>query len=75
MTVMAISNMSNKHKTTSKNNSTDPNVDICNQGTENTESAPIFELQCEKERHERIATAAYYLAERRGFNKGNEMQD
>jgi hypothetical protein len=67
--------MSNKHKTTSKNNSTDSNVDVCNQGAENSESTPAFELQCEKERHERIATAAYFLAEKRGFNEGNEIQD
>ncbi len=27
------------------------------------------------DRHEMIAMAAYYRAERRGFNSGNELQD
>jgi hypothetical protein len=29
----------------------------------------------ETERHERIATAAYFLAERRGFQPGHEAED
>jgi len=39
------------------------------------ESDPFLEAPCAESRLDMIATAAYYLAERRGFAPGRELDD
>ena len=41
----------------------------------NTSVHNVRNMNSKKERQQRIATAAYYRAERRGFNSGDEIQD
>ena len=51
---------------------------IVSKAVENLNSPPTKQVQSVTngiDRHEMIATAAYYLAERRGFNSGDEIQD
>ena len=41
----------------------------------NTSVHNIKNMNSKEDRQQRIATAAYYRAERRGFNSGHEIQD
>jgi HSP20 family protein len=41
----------------------------------NTSVYNVKNMNSKEDRQQRIATAAYYRAERRGFNSGNEIQD
>jgi hypothetical protein len=40
-----------------------------------SKTLPISSKEVNKDREEMIAIAAYYLAERRGFNGGDPLQD
>jgi hypothetical protein len=44
-------------------------------GNEKSRTKEDAELSKEAERRERIATEAYYIAQRRGFHAGNEIED
>lgn len=67
--------MSSEPNIASESKSADPDGGIASKVTENLASTPTHNLQSGGDRQERIATAAYYRAERRGFNSGDEIQD
>ncbi len=67
--------MSSEPNIASENESTDPDGGIASKVVENLEGTPAHNLQSGGDRQERIATAAYYRAERRGFNSGDAIQD
>jgi hypothetical protein len=70
--------MSSKMNTARKSESTEPSEVIISKALENPENTPTYHKQNVTngvDRQEMIATAAYYRAERRGFNSGDEIQD
>ncbi len=70
--------MSSKLNTARKSESTDPSGVIVSKAVESLGHTPTHHKQNVMngiDRHEIIATAAYYRAERRGFNSGDEIQD
>ena len=69
--------MSSEPNIASENESTDPDGGIAGKVAENLESTPTpaHNLQSGGDRRERIATAAYYRAKRRGFYSGDAIQD
>ncbi len=72
--------MSSKSNMASKSESTTPSGGIVSKAVEknNLKSTPTTQAQCvlsEADRQQMIATAAYYRAEKRGFDNGDEMQD
>ncbi len=72
--------MSSKSNMASKSESTTPSGGITSKAVEknNLKSTPTTQTQCvlsEADRQQMIATAAYYRAEKRGFDNGDEMQD
>ena len=70
--------MSNKLNTARKSEATKPSGVIINKAVESLRETPTHHKQNVTngiDRHEMIATAAYYRAERRGFNNSDEIQD
>ena len=71
--------MPNKLKIKRKSKSTTPSGVIVSKAVKNLDgNVPIYSVQHiedRKNRLQRIATAAYYRAEQRGFNSGGEIQD
>ncbi len=70
--------MSRKLKMAGNSKSAAPSEVIVSGALENLKSASTTQTQSAlngADRQKMIATAAYYLAERRGFNSGDEIQD
>jgi hypothetical protein len=70
--------MANKHNPTDRSEPTKVSGVIVNKAVENLKVGSPKKTQSEAneaDRQQRIATAAYYRAEQRDFNSGNEMQD
>ena len=72
--------MSRKLNVTSKSKSTTPSGVIVNMAVKDIKSDSNKQAQTQStlngaDRHEMIATAAYYRAKRRGFNNGDEIED
>lgn len=70
--------MSDEPNITSKNKSVDSDGILISKAVENLKSNPTTQAQSvlnEADRQQWIATAAYYRAERRGFNNGSAEQD
>ncbi len=70
--------MSRKLKMVGNSKSAAPSEVIVSGALEDLKSASITQAQSPlngADRQKMIATAAYYLAERRGFNNGDEIQD
>ncbi len=63
----------------SKSKSTTPSGIIVSKAMEklggSTPTHAVHNIESEGDRQQRIATAAYYRAEHRGFNSGDEIQD
>jgi hypothetical protein len=70
--------MSRKLKMAGNSKSAAPSEVIVSGASENLKSASTTQAQSAlngADRQKMIATTAYYLAERRGFNSGNEIKD
>jgi len=70
--------MSDEPNITSENKSVDSDGIIVSKAAKNLKSNPTTQAQSvlnEADRQQWIATAAYYRAERRGFNNGSAEQD
>lgn len=70
--------MANKHNSAGRSEPTKVSGVIVNKAVENFKEGSPKKIRSEAnkaDRQQRIATAAYYRAEQRGFNSGNEMQD
>jgi len=70
--------MSSKLNITSESKPGIPAEVIVSKAIEKLKSVPTKQAQCvlsEADRQQMIATAAYYRAEKRGFDNGDEMQD
>jgi hypothetical protein len=63
----------------SKSKSTTPSGIIVSKAMEklggSTPTHAVHNIESGEDRQQRIATAAYYRAEHRGFNSGDEIQD
>ena len=71
--------MSSEPNIGSENESTDPDGCIVSKAMEklggSTPIHAVHNIESGEDRQQRIATAAYYQAERRGFNSGDAIQD
>ena len=71
--------MPNKLSIKSKSKSTTPSGIIVSKAMEKlgggTPTHAVHNIESGGDRQQRIATAAYYRAESRGFNSGDEIQD
>jgi len=70
--------MSSKLKMAGNSKPAAPSEVIVSSALEDLKSASTTQAQSalnEADRQKMIATAAYYLAERRGFNSGDEIKD
>ena len=70
--------MSRKLKMAGNSKSAAPSEVIVSGALEDLKSASTTQAQCvlsEADRQQMIATAAYYRAEKRGFDNGDEVQD
>jgi HSP20 family protein len=71
--------MSSEPNIANENESTDPDGCIVSKAMEklggSTPTHAVHNIESGEDRQQRIATAAYYRAERRGFNSGDAIQD